>query len=100
MAKCGDCLYFGLCKNYIDPEETFPEIDGGCLTFKSKADFVEVVRCKDCVYGKLDKAAFYHDVYGNENDTTLYHCLYGFGHNKGEHFCSYGERKDNERKAD
>ena len=58
-------------------------------------DVVPVVRCKDCVYGKLDKAAYYHDVYGNENDTTLYHCLYGFGHNKGEHFCSYGERKDN-----
>ena len=58
-------------------------------------DAVEVVRCKDCVYGKLDKAAYYHDVYGDENDTTLYHCLYGFGHNKGEHFCSYGERRGN-----
>ena len=59
-------------------------------------DAVEVVRCKGCVYGKLDKAAYYHDVYGNENDTTLYHCLYGFGRNKGEHFCSYGERREGE----
>ena len=56
----------------------------------------EVVRCKDCVYGKLDTVAYYHDIYGNENDTTLYHCLYGFGHNKGEHFCSYGERREGE----
>ena len=56
-------------------------------------DAVEVVRCKDCNYGKLDDAAWCHDVYGNENDTTLYHCLYGFGHNKCDHFCSYGERK-------
>lgn len=42
MAKCGDCLYFGFCKKYIDPEETFPEV-GGCHTFKSKDAFVEVV---------------------------------------------------------
>ena len=42
MAKCGDCLYFGFCKKYIDPEETFPEI-GGCTYFKNKDAFVEVI---------------------------------------------------------
>ena len=43
MAKCGDCLYFGICSHYIDAEETFPEV-GGCPVFKNKDAFVEVVR--------------------------------------------------------
>ena len=75
--------------------KVYPSISW-CLDGLRRVDAVEVTRCKICVYGKLDKAAYYHDVYGNENDTTLYHCLYGFGHNKGEHFCSYGERRTNE----
>ena len=49
MAKCGDCLYFGCCSKYVDPEETFPEIVG-CHRFENKAEYVKVVRCKDCKY--------------------------------------------------
>ena len=40
---CTDCIHRNVCKAY-DPEE--PECF--CNHFKNKADFVEVVRCKDC----------------------------------------------------
>ena len=56
-------------------------------------DAVEVVRCKDCAFCKVDNSVYMRDVFGNENDTPRYHCLMGYGYNKPDHFCSYGERR-------
>lgn len=52
--------------------------------FKNKADFVEVVRCKSCLYGEIDDTDF--------PDQYLCHhsCDYW---NNGNHFCSHGVRK-------
>ena len=50
MTKCGDCIHYPLCTQYVERDETFPEIEGGCKLFKREADFVEVVRCKDCKF--------------------------------------------------
>ena len=49
MATCKDCIHYEPCYEYgniLDP------LGGGvkCDSFKNKADFVEVVRCKDCKY--------------------------------------------------
>jgi hypothetical protein len=44
MKMCGDCIYYPICGQWVEENETFPEIEGGCKVFKSKADFVEVVR--------------------------------------------------------
>ena len=49
------------------------------------SDYVQdLVRCKDCIYGELDKEA------------EMYLCrAVSFPHwNKGEYFCADGERKD------
>ena len=43
MASCYECLHINVCKAY-EPEDA----DCICNQFKNKADFVEVVRCKDC----------------------------------------------------
>jgi hypothetical protein len=56
-----------------------------CKGFKNKADFVEVVRCKNCKY--CTKAVSIENTYfcvvgTNAFDTEL------------DNFCSYGERKD------
>ena len=48
-------------------------------------DAVEVIRCKDCKYGKVDNADF-HDQYLCNISGSDWNC--------GNHFCSYGERKD------
>lgn len=47
----------------------------------SRADVVEVVRCKDCKF--WDSDCIWCELWGNTQE-------YGNG------FCSYGERKDNE----
>ena len=55
------------------------------------ADVVEVVRCKDCVYGKGN------DYEGNIKVPFMYHCTYDdLSYNGAEHFCSYGKRKEGE----
>ena len=38
LHKCGDCIYFFECKAYVDENETFPEIKGGCKVFKPKGE--------------------------------------------------------------
>ena len=88
---CKECVHYVPCYEYgniLDP------IHGGvkCDSFKSAADVVEVVRCKDCKHYCLSDyrkpneprwCEFYEDgyYYPNPND-----------------YCSNGERRDeNER---
>ena len=66
------------------------------LNDQPTVDAVEVVRCKDCAFCKVDNSVYMRDVFGNENDTPRYHCLRGYGYNKPDHFCSYGERREGE----
>jgi hypothetical protein len=54
------------------------------LSFVPAADVAEVVRCKDCVFGKCIEDS------GNYKCTTFNG---RFGTVKPEDFCSYGERK-------
>ena len=90
MTKCGDCVHFKhICDKYVEADESFPEV-GGCRCFKNKADFVEVVRCKDC--------KFYHT--GKQRSAlweghTPYCCKSARARRNPNDFCSYGERKEN-----
>lgn len=78
MAKCKDCIHFPICEPHTDPNESYPEV-GGCPAFKSKSDFAEVVRCKDCGH--------YHE------QVCPIWCYTG---TKPDDFCSYGERREGE----
>ena len=49
MATCKECIHFEVCEPYTAPNESYPEV-GGCYGFKSKDEFVQVVRCKECSY--------------------------------------------------
>ena len=42
IKRCGDCIHYPLCAQYVERDETFPEIEGGCKLFKREADVVEV----------------------------------------------------------
>lgn len=75
MATCKDCLHYEPCYEYgniLDPAH------GGvkCDSFKSSADVVEVVRCKDCIHATTDRMCdtdeIYCDCYG------IYKCADGF----------------------
>ena len=47
MATCKNCIGY----EYCNPQPKNPrKVEKWCDRFKNKADFVEVVRCKDCVY--------------------------------------------------
>lgn len=53
MATCKDCIHYLVCDYW--EKEAYPNdcenYDKAlCKFFKNKADFVEVVRCKDCKY--------------------------------------------------
>ena len=84
MATCKDCIHKELCNThgYIDADE--------CGCFKNKADFVEVVRCKDCQWATKRI---------NDNELFKYQCRNTIACGKPRRevdFCSYGERKEAE----
>ena len=73
---CKDCIHYDVCPLGLAIQGK----TGTCLKFKNKADFVEVVRCKDC------KHLMFSDMYGE--------CNKRFEIVRPDDFCSYGERKE------
>lgn len=87
MANCSDCFNFGDClqhegTKYYGLDAACNNVEELCENFKNKADFAEVVRCKDCKFKKL------------MSDGTTYACLKQQAYRKPTDFCSYGERKE------
>lgn len=79
---CYDCIHCGACSDAGDPGISCLKEDvSKCKHFAIKADFVKVVRCKDCKY--------------SNDDGTI--CRYSVGIAvEPEHFCSYGEMREKE----
>lgn len=84
---CRDCFGFSDCLDY----ESTPyygldcacnNVEELCENFKNKADFVEVVRCKDCKYYVSNYCT--RDIKGRTNMFYM----------QPTDFCSYGERRD------
>ena len=73
---CKDCIGY----KYCNPQPIRPRsVEKWCKKFKNKADFVEVVRCKNCKEYK---------------DTGVCTAFQGLScvENPETDFCSYGER--------
>ena len=84
MSTCKDCLHIDVCKDYASYDK---DSIISCDNFKNKADYVEVVRCKDC---KKFMPYEWEEHKGDcEEFSELNCCLYE------DDFCSYGERKKN-----
>ena len=91
---CNDCIHFDACRNLL--EAFSPEYKGKSLTFtkackhfKNKADFVEMVRCRDCVF----RVSIGEGVYTYKGEEAK-ECVW---HNRGcyeDDFCSSGIRKE------
>lgn len=93
MATCKDCIHYSACINIL--RKAFPKIpdkeiayasDKSCCTwFRSTADVVEVVRCKDCVH----YCGFEHCKNGIcDRDSVSKRAVYPTD------FCSCGEKKE------
>lgn len=80
---CGDCIHADICEHNPSLEFSRENI-AWCDSFKDKADVVEVVRCKDCVYGRP---------YGDQEEYIMCEDSWDLAHPRN-HFCSYGKRKD------
>ena len=74
--SCYDCVHLNVCKAY-EPEEA----DCICNQFKNKADFVEVVRCPECIYCENMKCTELRDNSGHPLDVAIFD------------YCSQGVRK-------
>lgn len=90
---CKDCLYCEVCKDRVaqlgyDFDENGQIPSCGCGVahgFKNKADFVEVVRCKDCKF--YENVEYYPE--GTKDICRLFKRQL-----QPTDFCSYGERKN------
>jgi hypothetical protein len=84
MALCKDCLHNEVCKYGENRSNGMYCTGEKCKQFKSAADVVEVVRCKDCSYCRyVDGAGIYRcDRRGYYSEEV-----------KPTDFCSYGERR-------
>ena len=87
---CRNCIFYDHCILRLsysmgDDETTGKELtnmEECCRSFKDKADFVEVVRCKDCANSYF------------VGSCSKYECRMGCGRLKySNDFCSYGQKK-------
>ena len=91
---CKDCIHFDRCEiadNACFVNEEFKKAD--CPDFKNKANFVEVVRCKDCKHkqelDKYEKRAYVEGCVACTQISPYSDRLVMLPND----FCSYGERK-------
>ena len=80
MATCKDCVHYAVCTFHITENE-----NEKCMHFKNKADFVELVRCKDCKhYTNID-------TYRNPPRLDFHWCNKLGNITKENDYCSYGK---------
>ena len=82
--KCNDCIYEKMCEGRYEREH--------CYSFKDKANFVEVVRCKDCIHSSNMPLGLcylhtepYDNAKGYKGDAV---CV------EPNDYCSCGERRE------
>ena len=87
---CEDCVHYDICLNAFTHRGMYIGDDAEKMEcFKNKADYVEVVRCKECKHLTV------------HNSPTLYaYCekehirFEPFQKDTRTHYCSYGDRGD------
>lgn len=92
MTLCEKCIHREVCNIRGCHDENDERALTYCADFKNKADFVEVVRCKDCEYyssvTKYSGEPMHYGYCCNTHDSVL-----GNRHRYEGDFCSYGEGK-------
>lgn len=86
MTLCEKCIHREVCNIRNCHDEDDERALTYCADFKNKADFVEVVRCRECKHCEIVIDQFDNDWYfckKTRNNAEV----------KPDDFCSYGERK-------
>lgn len=91
MATCYDCIHCGACSDAGDSGfSSLKEDVRECKHFKNKADFVEVVRCKDCKHWNEIEMQCENDYVVTDNEGGASFSLNFYL----DDFCSYGTQKE------
>ncbi len=88
MTKCEKCIHGDICaiRDCMDADDEIAMTY--CAHFIGKADFVEVVRCKDCKYYETD--IWDGEILCGCNNPS------GMQDVSADGYCSYGKRKGGE----
>jgi hypothetical protein len=103
MSTCKDCLHYEVCGGFTPTDldadvfdycrkgntDEIPDIDERCGSFKPKADYAPVVRCKDCNWYQMLHSGVKPHMQCCNLQGLCRIC-------KPTEFCSYGERKESE----
>ena len=83
---CKDCVHGNVCihAKELGYDKSEKSIEIKCDDFQNEADFVNVVRCKDCRFWEGQK------------DIAQGLCLMRSAYPTGYWYCAYGIRKDEE----
>lgn len=100
---CKDCLYFKACADigeymtdeYIKWTSVNNDVRDLCYLFTDKADFVEVVRCKNCKHWRQSHKGIMTTVGYCHNDDFPFLCE-RTPCTREDDYCSFGERNANE----
>lgn len=85
---CKDCICYDiLCKDTLQDDELQL-----CDSFKNKADFIEVVRCKNCIHGEVSIMSLTKD----GKKTWGCYCNVSNSVKDVDAYCSCGKKRGNE----
>lgn len=80
--RCKDCVHCNVCgfSKELGLDQAEKMFDFKCVDFRNRADFENVIRCKDCKFAiKVDR---------------VYLCEKTGKYMKFSDYCSYGKRKE------
>ena len=80
---CGDCIHADVCERVSSLTEFSRENPAYCKQFKNSADFVRVVRCRDCKWFRRNEPYSLNGCARNG----------GVAYEDENHYCYYGERR-------
>ena len=84
---CKDCIHFEVCGFTSITGKT---MEKDCKQFKNKADFVEIVRCKDCKSHSCEQEP--------EHGKTTHLCSVLNAEVFKDFYCYHGTPKESEKK--
>lgn len=87
---CKDCIHHVVCAVYAPNFDDVLANGENCSEFKNESDFVEVVRCKDCLY--CEECHYEEE---GESPYIKLKCKWSNYSRQSNDYCSLGEKKDN-----
>ena len=80
---CKDCIHYAICDPYVAPNESFPEVEGGCTAFSDRGEFVDYrnipyikAEVRADTVRKMQERLIYTLCINNEENTDVFDYAY------------------------